>query len=457
MISSRNTWLAAVAFGFLSAMPVAAGAAEFGTTIKSQATSPIVIEVNEGQILRLNREADSIFVANPGVADLTVRSAKMVYVFGKKPGETSLFAVDAEDRVIANTTIVVRHNISRLQSALDNLIPSRSARASSFDGGIILSGVLRSPQEAADAESLSRRFLGEGDALINQMVVSAPNQVNVRVRIAEVAREITEELGFNWDALGSSGNFLFGLATAIPTAGASTLFGSFSSGSFSLDGFVDALEDDGLVSTLAEPNLTALSGETASFLAGGEFPIPFEQNDDGLAIQFKQFGVSLSFTPTILSGNRISMRVRPEVSDLSEEASVSFGASVIPGITTRRADTTVEMASGQSFAIAGMLRNNLRQSVAKIPGLGDIPILGELFKSNRFARNETELVIIVTPYIVEPAAVQMARPTEPFEKQQTMGHNVAGYRSAADTQEFIPLQNSNANAAANSSAGFIIE
>jgi pilus assembly protein CpaC len=284
----------------------------------------------------------------------------------------------------------------------------------------VLTGAVATAAEAEDARRLATRFLGEGEEVISRLQVTAPNQVNLRVRIAEVSRAALRQFGINWEALADVGNFTFGLATGSPLFGepeeiagqvfqplltrqngVNNIIGGFHNDDVSVDTLIDLLAEDNLIAILAEPNLTALSGETASFLAGGEFPVPVP-DDDGIAIEYKKFGVGLAFTPTVLSPNRISMRVNPEVSQLSNEGAVRIEEIQVPSLTTRRAETTVELASGQSFAIAGLLQNNSSFDHSRVPGLGDMPILGDLFKSDRFNRQETELVIIVTPYIVKP-------------------------------------------------------
>jgi pilus assembly protein CpaC len=264
----------------------------------------------------------------------------------------------------------------------------------------------------------------------------------LRVQVGEVSREVTKILGFNWDALFSPGNFLFGIATGrdftsdggfpllrgVDQSGVNdALFGSYSNGNVSVTGLIDALERNGLINMLAEPNLTALSGETASFLAGGEFPIPMDQDEEGITIEFKQFGVSLAFTPTVLTANRISMRVRPEVSDLSERGAIKLKDLEIPALATRRAETTVELGSGQSFAIGGLISNTTRNNLDKVPALGDLPVLGTLFRSTRFRRSEFELVIIVTPYLVAPVgAVAMALPNDGLEDPSDLERLIEG-------------------------------
>ncbi|MGF1629423.1 MAG: type II and III secretion system protein family protein [Kiloniellaceae bacterium] len=375
---------------------------------------PISIEISEGQLLRLDRAMDSVFIANPEIADVTAKSDRLLYLFGKKVGTTTLFALDANDNVIANVRIVVSHSLTRLQESLDQLLPDGQIVASSVDGAIVLTGAVATATEAENARRLATRFIGDGGEVINRLAVTAPNQVNLRVRIAEVSREITNQFGFNWDVF-VDGGFQFGLQSFLPTAGINSIFAGGEIGDASINALIDTLAEDNLITVLAEPNLTALSGETASFLAGGEFPIPVAQDDESITIEFKEFGVSLAFTPTVLGRGRISMRVRPEVSQLSAAAQIIAAGISIPSLTTRRAETTIELASGQSFAIAGLIQDSTRQEHSRVPGLGDLPILGALFQSDRFQRDETELVIIVTPYIVRPVdADELRTPLDPY-------------------------------------------
>jgi pilus assembly protein CpaC len=265
--------------------------------------------------------------------------------------------------------------------------------------------------------------------VVNRMTLTRPIQVNLRVRITEVDRNVTQQLGINWSALGSGGNFLGGLfsgntafntATSIagglvaatgnastangPTSGAFSILGGFHTSHLGIDGVLDALDQEGLVTLLAEPNLTAMSGETASFLAGGEFPIPVPQGiNNTITIEFKPFGVSLDFTPTVLADNRISLKVRPEVSEIDTTNSITTSGITVPALTVRRVDTTVELSSGQSFAIGGLLQSNTSDVLSALPGLGTLPVLGKLFSSKNYLNNKSELVVIVTPYIVQPA------------------------------------------------------
>jgi pilus assembly protein CpaC len=388
----------------------------------------IVLEVRKGQLVKLDRPAAAVFVADPEVADVQAHSPTLVYVFGRRSGTTTLYAVDEGEDVLLRREVVVEHHLSELQHVLREAVPGAGLEVKSVDGGIILDGAVRDPAKAQEVREIAGRYLGENEALINRVSVAAPTQVNLRVRIAEVSRDVTKLFGINWEGAFSPGDFLFGFATGRPftTNGglpflrgtdpsgiANAFSGSYSNGDVSINGIIDALEREGLVNILAEPNLTALSGETASFLAGGEFPIPVGQDDNEIQIQFKQFGVSLAFTPTVLSANRISLKVRPEVSDITERGAITLRDLVIPALTTRRAETTVELGSGQSFAIGGLISSNTRSNLDKVPGLGDLPVLGTLFRSTNFRRSESELVIIVTPYLVAPAAAaQLATPRD---------------------------------------------
>ncbi|MCZ6607214.1 MAG: type II and III secretion system protein family protein, partial [Alphaproteobacteria bacterium] len=376
--------------------------------------------------VRLDRPASTVFIADPEIADIQVKSPSLVYLLGKKAGETTLYAVDESENILASVAIRVNFNLSRLRDAIRKLDPRSDVEVTSIDDTLVIEGVVRSASIAEDVRRLAVRIAGDSEAVINRLGVDAPNQVNLRVRIAEVARGVDKQLGFNWQILGTLGGLSLGLATTNPFASAVSVVNSLgsltqgASAAFNAEGWdfnavIDALEEEGLVTILAEPNLTALTGETASFLAGGEFPILVPDSSGRVTIEFKKFGVSLAFTPTVIGETRINLHVRPEVSQLSSKNSVTLNNFVVPSLTTRRAETTVELGSGQSFAIAGLLQNNVTHDIRKFPALGDIPVLGALFRSDRFQRDETELVIIVTPYIVRPASrMRLAAPTDGF-------------------------------------------
>ena len=399
-----------------------AGAVEFVTVTGAV----LQLEVNKGRLVRLDRPASTVFIADPEIADIQVKSPSLVYLLGKKAGETTLYAVDESENILASVAIRVNLNLSRLRDAIRKLDPRSDVEVTSIDDTLVIEGVVRSASIAEDVRRLAVRIAGDSEAVINRLGVDAPNQVNLRVRIAEVARGVDKQLGFNWQILGTLGGLSLGLATTNPFASAVSVVNSLgsltqgASAAFNAEGWdfnavIDALEEEGLVTILAEPNLTALTGETASFLAGGEFPILVPDSNGRVTIEFKKFGVSLAFTPTVIGETRINLHVRPEVSQLSSKNSVTLNNFVVPSLTTRRAETTVELGSGQSFAIAGLLLNNVNHDIRKFPFLGDIPVLGALFRSDRFQRDETELVIIVTPYIVRPASrMRLAAPTDGF-------------------------------------------
>ncbi|HEY4135591.1 MAG TPA: type II and III secretion system protein family protein, partial [Alphaproteobacteria bacterium] len=383
----------------------------------------INIEVNKGRLVRLDQPVTSVFLADPAIADVQVKSPTLVYVFGKKAGETSLFAVDGEDQILANFSIAVTHNLSALDQALRRYLPDTAIQVSSLGDAVVLTGTVQTAAQSEDARSLAARLAGGDANVINRLSLNGPTQVNLRVRIAEVQRTVLKQIGVNWETILNAGSFVFGLGTGrdiVSAAGvlqrsptADNLSAGIHGGNWNANAMLDALESQGLLTVLAEPNLTTTTGETASFLAGGEFPVPVPQDNNTITVDFKKFGVGLSFTPTILADGRINMRVRPEVSQLTSTGEVRVNNLVIPALTTRRADTTVELGSGQSFAIAGLIQNNSTHDVRKFPGLGDLPVLGALFRSTEFQRNESELVILVTPYVVKPVSnPRMASPTD---------------------------------------------
>ncbi len=440
---------AAVLF-LLSAYP----SSDSAGAVKVIESNEMVIElgVGSGRLIRLDSAMSTAFVAEPKIADIQVKSPRLVYVFAREPGETSLFAVDDRERVLLNARIRVTHDLDGLRTALGGMLPDSAIKVKSLNSSIILTGRVPNATAAEDARRIAVPFSPQEGGVINQLRVDSPNQVSLRVRIAEVSREVVKELGFNWESSISKNDFGFVLGTgrdAIPAGSSSFLRATqdvlgltLNRGGLNLATLVDALETEGLITLLAEPNLTTVSGETASFLAGGEFPIPVSQDNGQVTIEFKKFGVSLAFTPTIVGNGRINMRVRPEVSQLTSTGSVTANNFNIPALTTRRAETTVELGSGQSFAIGGLLQNNVDEDVRKFPGLGDLPILGPLFRSNRFQRNETELVILVTPYIVRPvSASRMAMPNDGLVMPNDTERIMAGqtYRPRLKESRPVPI------------------
>ncbi len=389
----------------------------------------IVLELGKGTLIRLARPAATVFVADPNIADVQVKSPSLVYVSAKAPGETVIYAVDSGDKVLLNAPVRVELDLSQLRRALAQELPGQRIALASVGSNLVLSGAVASAGQAEKARALAAAVAAgiKGSQVINRLTVATPNQVSLHVKIAEVDRSILKQIGVDWSKLGTGVNF----NTTNTTATESILGGIIPGTNFLTAGvfppssgnevaaIVEALATEGFLTVLAEPNLTAISGQTASFLAGGEFPVPVVQNvssgTSAISVQFQQFGVQLAFTPTIIDANHLNLRVRPEVSQLSSNGAVQISGFVIPALTVDRAETTVELASGQSFALAGLMQHNTEQDISKVPWLGDIPVLGALFRSNKFQNNESELVVIVTPYLVQPTATALTAPTDGFE------------------------------------------
>jgi pilus assembly protein CpaC len=379
----------------------------------------ITVDVDKAEILAMPGSGATVFIANPDIADVQTPDSKRVLIFGKKPGETTAYVFAAKGAV-ASYAITVRRPQEDIAQALRSQLPGATIDVSRGPTGMTITGRVASPAQAAALKAAAQQYLAEKEPLNFAVAVDGSTQVNLQVRVAEVSRQISKNLGFNWNALFNNGTVAVGLLTGTrePTSAASvgaSSFGQFvrdtstdslgvgyKNGPVDMSVLIDALQSNGLITILAEPNLTAVSGATATFLSGGEIPVPVAQALDQVTIEWKRFGINVDFTPTVLDPNRISIRVRPEVSELSDTGAVLLNNFKIPSIAVRRAETTVELGSGQSFAIAGLFQNNISKSVDQFPGLADLPVLGALFRSSSFKRNESELVIIVTPYIVRP-------------------------------------------------------
>jgi pilus assembly protein CpaC len=463
-INSRarlGTALAALAIG-LTAVAAPATARGMQPRVYSSGTyrptNQVLLNLGEGQMINLPRAVSSVWTSNAKVADVYVNSPHQINLFGKEMGEATVIATAADGSVVYGAKVRVNQNISSINDIVHQAIPDSDIRVQTIGQVAVINGTVASPEDAAQAEMLVRAALNPGvdvskaDAPLNivpvsRLKVATPLQVTLKVKIAEVSRDVLKQIGVNLLSHDGTGGFQFGVGQGNPGT-----FGSAASGStaavpkgfniasvgttlgaagklFGLDllGSLDLAQTDGLATILAEPNLTALSGETASFLAGGEFPIPVSQSLGAVTIEYKQYGVGLAFTPIVLADGRISMRVRPEVSELSDAGSVTLNNFKVPALTTRRAETTVELGSGQSMMIAGLLRNTNSNAITKAPFLGDLPILGMLFRSTKFQRQETELVVIVTPYLVRPVSGPLATPT-------------SGYRATTDVEQVIEGQ-----------------
>ncbi|HEY0621450.1 type II and III secretion system protein family protein, partial [Sphingomonas sp.] len=445
-----------------------------GQTVHAAPRDMVQIATGRGRMITLAAPMSDIFVANPEVADVQVRSPTQLWVFGKKAGETTVYATTRAGKVVYSATVRIGNNFDTVDSMLSMAMPDANIAATPMNGFVLLTGTVATPNDVAEAERLTQAFVGEETKVISRLRTATPLQVNLQVRFAEVSRSFVKNIGVNFTTKDTTGGFLFGLAQGrspgsftesdlskfpiaeIPLPGGGYVKGPYdpSTGKFlnpratgitdvtrgadnatmglagrllGLDvlAAIDLGETIGQVTTLATPNLTALSGETASFLAGGEIPIPVAQGLGTTTVEFKQYGVSLAFTPTVLADGRISLRVRPEVSQLSSAGAVQLNGVTIPALTTRRSETTVELGSGQSMVIGGLLQNAHNNSITKTPGLGDVPILGALFRSNGFQRNETELMIVITPYLVKPVnANEIVLPTD-------------GYKSPSDVERVL--------------------
>ena len=387
------------------------------------------VPINKSQVLRADRPYAKALIGNPDVADVLPLTNQSLYVLGKKQGTTSLTLYDRASNLIAVVDVVVGPDVIGLRRELSELIPGQEIGARSSNGSIILEGIVASAPDADRAVQIAQTYAG--DKVVNLLSVGAAQQVMLDVRFAEVKRSALSQIGLGWFGGHEGGNLAgaIGGGAGIKGSGPPTLdaiTGSFAIISRTFRAFgetfnvtLDALEKKGAITTLAEPTLVALSGETASFLAGGEFPVPTVQSGNGgnsgnaITVEWKPFGVSLAFTPTVLADGVINLVVQPEVSSIDPTASIVIGNLTIPGVQTRRAKTVVEMRDGESFALAGLIRKDFQDTVRQVPLLGSIPIIGTLFRSTGFQHEQTELVIIVTPRLVAPVrAAAMKLPTD---------------------------------------------
>lgn len=452
----------------------------------------VILSIGRGQQVNLGSAITDVVVSDPAVADVEVKSARQIYILGKGPGETTVYATDAAGRTVYQATIRVGNNLDSVGQMLLLAMPEADIKVTTMNGMVLLTGTVDQPEDAAEAERLVQAFTGSGTQVISRLKTATPLQINLQVRIAEVSRSLAKTISGNLKTQDNSGGFLGGVYTGsrdiadittvaagagLPLVDASAQFG-LPAGSLSLPfnpatgQFVtgnatnytfnvppgtnvlaaagklfgmnvaaafDLSERAGLVSTLANPNLTTVSGETAEFLAGGSFPVVTSSNN-GTSVEYKSYGVNLTYTPIVLADGRISLRVRSEVSDISSQGAVRIGGLEVPATTTRMAETTVELGSGQSMMIAGLLSNQLGSSVDKMPGAGDIPVLGALFKSNGWRRNETELMIVITPYLVKPVSEsEIVLPTDGLNTPNDLERALLGQVTSDKGEKSRPM------------------
>lgn len=392
------------------------------------ATRRITIGVDKSMLIEVPVDLENVLVSNPEVVNAVVKTQRQVYLLAKDQGEANAFFMGADGQKVLLLEIVVSRDLSALSEALHRLLPGSKITVETMGDNVVLTGSVMTPVDANRAAELAQRAMKKKDAVINMLTVVEPakEQVLLKVTVAEVQREALRRLGVDLpNALLQSGNFTFqkivtnafpvtGAVVPLGTAGATTGIG-WSTSNSAVAAIIESLERTGLMRTLAEPNLTALSGETAKFRAGGEFPIPLVGRNGDISVEFKEFGVSTTFRPIVLSDGRISLSIGAEVSELSTEGAVTTPNFAFPALKVRRAETTLEMPSGGTLAMAGMLSDDTRQSVEGVPGLKNVPILGQLFRSNDYRRRETELVILVTPYIAtHMTKTQAAKPDKNF-------------------------------------------
>ena len=394
------------------------------------------VPLNKSQVVTVDRPFAKAMVGNDEIADIVPVTNRSLYVLGKKMGTTSLTIYDRNNIVISVVDVAVGPDIVSLRRQMSELIPGEPIGARISNDAVVLTGIVSNGPAVDRAMQLAQSYAG--DKVINMMSIGASQQVMLEVRFSEINRQTGKQIGFS--AFTGSDGGTFGSATGNgaglspdPDTGEGILrldsvtgsFGvfrkAFSALGLNINATLDALERRGLVKTLAEPTLVALSGETASFLAGGEFPVPVAQSNGGgggeggggITVEFKPFGVSLAFTPTVLADGVINLQVEPEVSSIDPSASITVNGLTIPGLQTRRANTVLELRDGESFALAGLIRKDFATTVRQVPLLGSIPIIGALFRSSGFTKGETELVIVVTPRIVKPVkADQIQLPTD---------------------------------------------
>ncbi|MDO7841010.1 type II and III secretion system protein family protein [Sphingomonas immobilis] len=425
----------------------------------------IQLSTGRGRLINLPRPISDVFVASDATADVQVRSPTQIYVFGKGAGETTISATNKAGGVVFSATVRVGNNFDTIQTMLNLAMPDSHIVATTMNGLVLLTGTTAAPGDGAEAERLVQAYVGQGTQVISRLKNATPLQINLQVRFAEVSRSFVKNIGVNVQTSrapgyvgqpgvissnsGKAGTITYaprtdpltgqvmigpdGLplqtVTSTPAASAQRAALALAGRAFGVDllAQLELGERDGQVTTLANPNLTALSGETGTFLAGGELPIPMSQGLGAVSVEYKQYGISLAYTPTVLGDGRISLRVRPEVSELDYANAVTIAGTTVPGVTTRRTETTVELGSGQSFMIAGLLQNKHNNTIDKTPGAGDLPVLGALFRSNAFQRNETELVIVITPYLVKPVnASDIVLPTDGYKAPTDLGRVLMG-------------------------------
>lgn len=435
------------------------------------------IGLGKSVLIEFPRDIRDVMVSNPGAVDAVVLSSNRVFLLARKIGEANAFFFDTSGEQFATMELYIERETAALESLLNRTIPGSSIKVEMLNQTVVLTGHVKNPTDSVRAANIARQFStveyevsstaqvdgasvkkfekSDTETVINMLTVEAEEQVMLKVTVAEVQRSLMKQMGINLGGVLNAGNFSTTLLTAnaLPLTGAAGLglmpafrtsatdgsllapsgtnsgvVGGWSGNGGEINAAVRALERDGLIRTLAEPNLTAVSGEPAKFLAGGEYPVPVVDTQGALSVQYKEFGVSLAFTPIVLSEGRISLKIETEVSELTTQGAVVLSGISIPALKKRQAKSTVELPSGGTLALAGLISDDTRQNIDGLPGAKDIPILGTLFRSREFIKAETELVVIVTPYLVKPTSRQeLATPADGLIAATDMKANFLGH------------------------------
>ncbi len=412
--------LLGIALG-MTAIPAAQ--AETLRIMNGTATGPLSVPMNRAVVVEADQPFAELSIANPGIADISTLSDRTIYVLGKAPGRTTLTLLAPDGKLITNVEVQVTPDVAEFKERLRQILPGEKIEVRTANDGIVLSGQVSSITRLDRALDLAKRYAP--DRVSNLMTVGGTQQVMLKVRFAEMQRSVSKQLSGSIGFYNPGGKFQAGAANNIAGVN-NVLTGStvstqltgavgvgFSAGGLEFGVLLEALEDKGLVRTLAEPNLTALSGQEAKFLAGGEYPIPVSGDNNTVTIEYKPFGVELAFTPTVVDGDIINLAVNAAVSGIDTTTSVTTNGFSVSAFKRRETKTTVEMRDGESFAIAGLLQDDFRDLNGQVPWLGDIPVLGALFRSSEYQRSQSELVIIVTPHLVSPTRGEaLALPTD---------------------------------------------
>ena len=419
--------------GFALAVAIVLAGSGYGQEVSGGAA--LAVHVGQSRMIRLAKPVGSVFVANPATADVQVVTSQVLFVFGKAVGRTSVAALGNDGALVGRWKVTVALDMEPVRSALSGDGELQEVRVRQSGQGAELSGEVASAEAADRALRLTKSALPEKASVINRISVSSSQQVNLEVQIAEVQRSVSESLGINWEAVSSGRDGLFGFRVGrlvgdafsgalLPEGQASTLFGSYASPdqSSSVRGLIDALASAGLATVLARPNITAVSGETASFFSGGEYPLPSGIKDGQITFDYKKYGVLLDFVPTVINSKRIALTVRPEVSQRVGTDSLKILDAEIPVIDVRRAETTIEVANGESIVIAGLYRNQSDSTEAGVPGLKDIPKLGLLFGTRTSRSNSTELIVVVTAKLIGSTQARAKS-----KEKRASGRRVQGY------------------------------